>query len=168
MRIVRFELQGRSGYGILEGEQISVLWATPYDGLANTTGVMTAGAIILSVVAAATGAPVHDVHDVHAGALVALLLMALGGSVLAYLFWNAGIARLGAPRAALFMNLVPVSAMVIAALEGQPPTWVQQVGGATVILAVILASWPGRASLPVPVQTLRGVAPPPREHAACP
>ena len=38
MRIVRFELQGRSGYGILEGEQISVLWATPYDGLANTTG----------------------------------------------------------------------------------------------------------------------------------
>jgi hypothetical protein len=38
MRIVRFELQGRTGYGILEGEQISVLWATPYDGLANTTG----------------------------------------------------------------------------------------------------------------------------------
>ncbi len=38
MRIVRFELQGRSGYGILEGEKISVLWGTPYDGLANTTG----------------------------------------------------------------------------------------------------------------------------------
>ncbi len=39
MRIVRFEMQGRSGYGILEGEQISVLWDTPYEGgLANTTG----------------------------------------------------------------------------------------------------------------------------------
>jgi 2-keto-4-pentenoate hydratase/2-oxohepta-3-ene-1,7-dioic acid hydratase in catechol pathway len=39
MRIVRFEQEGRSGYGILEGEQISVLWATPYnDGLKNTTG----------------------------------------------------------------------------------------------------------------------------------
>jgi 2-keto-4-pentenoate hydratase/2-oxohepta-3-ene-1,7-dioic acid hydratase in catechol pathway len=39
MRIVRFEFKGRSGYGILEGEQISVLWATPYDGgLKNTTG----------------------------------------------------------------------------------------------------------------------------------
>ncbi len=38
MRIVRFELQGRSGYGILEGEKISVLWGTPYDGLDNTTG----------------------------------------------------------------------------------------------------------------------------------
>ena len=38
MRIVRFALQGRSGYGILEGEKISVLWGTPYDGLANTAG----------------------------------------------------------------------------------------------------------------------------------
>lgn len=39
MRIVRFEMQGRTGYGILEGEKIDVLWDTPYDGgLANTTG----------------------------------------------------------------------------------------------------------------------------------
>lgn len=39
MRIVRFEFQGRTGYGILEGEKISVLWGTPYEGgLANTTG----------------------------------------------------------------------------------------------------------------------------------
>jgi 2-keto-4-pentenoate hydratase/2-oxohepta-3-ene-1,7-dioic acid hydratase in catechol pathway len=38
MRIVRFELQGRTGYGILEGEKISVLWGTPYEGLENTTG----------------------------------------------------------------------------------------------------------------------------------
>ena len=39
MRLVRFEKEGRSGYGILEGEQISVLWGTPYNGgLNNTTG----------------------------------------------------------------------------------------------------------------------------------
>ena len=39
MRIVRFEQEGRSGYGILEGEKISVLWGTPYNGgLKNTTG----------------------------------------------------------------------------------------------------------------------------------
>jgi 2-keto-4-pentenoate hydratase/2-oxohepta-3-ene-1,7-dioic acid hydratase in catechol pathway len=41
MRIVRFELMGRTGYGILEGEKISVLWSTPYgDGLKNTVGEM--------------------------------------------------------------------------------------------------------------------------------
>jgi len=39
MKIVRFEMQGRTGYGILEGENISVLWGAPYDGgLENTTG----------------------------------------------------------------------------------------------------------------------------------
>jgi 2-keto-4-pentenoate hydratase/2-oxohepta-3-ene-1,7-dioic acid hydratase in catechol pathway len=39
MRIVRFEQMGRSAYGILEGEKISVLWGLPYDGgLADTTG----------------------------------------------------------------------------------------------------------------------------------
>ena len=37
MRIVRFDREGRTGYGILEGEKISVLWGTPYDGLENTT-----------------------------------------------------------------------------------------------------------------------------------
>src|SRR5665647_3537255 len=39
MRIIRFEMQGRSCYGILECEKISVLWGTPYNGgLKNTTG----------------------------------------------------------------------------------------------------------------------------------
>ena len=39
MKIIRFELRGRSGYGLLEGEIIEVLWGAPYDGgLANTTG----------------------------------------------------------------------------------------------------------------------------------
>ncbi len=39
MRIVRFELRGRTGYGIIEGEKISVLWGAPYDGgWTNTTG----------------------------------------------------------------------------------------------------------------------------------
>jgi 2-keto-4-pentenoate hydratase/2-oxohepta-3-ene-1,7-dioic acid hydratase in catechol pathway len=39
MRIVRFELTGRTGYGILEGEKINILWSTPYgDGLTKTVG----------------------------------------------------------------------------------------------------------------------------------
>ena len=38
MKIVRFEMQGRTGYGILEGEKISVLRGAPYDGLENATG----------------------------------------------------------------------------------------------------------------------------------
>jgi drug/metabolite transporter (DMT)-like permease len=116
-------------------------------GLANTTGVMTAGALVLSAVAVASGSTVHVPQ---AGAGAALLVMALGGSVIAYLFWNAGIARLGAARAAPFMNLVPVSSMLISLFEGQQPTGVQLAGGAAVIGALVLSSWPGRAALPVP------------------
>jgi drug/metabolite transporter (DMT)-like permease len=106
-------------------------------GLANTTGVMVAGAIALTSVALLAGAPVTVPGS---EALGSLLLMSLGGSVLAYLFWNASIARLGAARTAVFLNLVPVSSMVISAFEGEPPTWVQLAGGAVVIGAVSLAS----------------------------
>jgi drug/metabolite transporter (DMT)-like permease len=110
-------------------------------GVANTTGVMLAGAAALSLAAVAAGAPLAAPG---ADALGSLLLMSVGGSVLAFLFWNAGIARLGAARTALFLNLVPVSSMVISAFEGHPPTWVQLAGGAIVIGAVSLASLGGR------------------------
>jgi drug/metabolite transporter (DMT)-like permease len=104
--------------------------------LANTTGLMVAGAVALSLTAVVAGA---HVAVPGADALGSLLLMSLGGTVLAYLFWNAGIARLGASRTALFLNLVPVSSMVISAFEGRPPTWEQLTGGAIVIAAVSLA-----------------------------
>ncbi|MFZ5451102.1 MAG: fumarylacetoacetate hydrolase family protein [Thermodesulfobacteriota bacterium] len=38
MRIIRFHQNGRTAYGLLEGEKISVLQGPPYDGLAKTTG----------------------------------------------------------------------------------------------------------------------------------
>lgn len=128
-------------YNVLVGQHM------PRDasGLANTTGILTAGALVLAVVALLAGSTIHlPTSD----ALVSLVLMSIGGSVLAYLFWNAGVARLGAGRAALFMNIVPVSSMVIAALEGSAPTWVQQVGGAVVVGGVMLAAWPSAAALP--------------------
>ena len=42
MRIVRFEHEGRSGYGILEGEKIQLFWGTPYDGGITATGEVLA------------------------------------------------------------------------------------------------------------------------------
>jgi drug/metabolite transporter (DMT)-like permease len=106
-------------------------------GIANTAGIMTVGAIALSV--AALGHADHFiVPSISAGA--ALLVMSLGGGVLAYLFWNASISHLGPSRAAIFMNLVPVTTMVIAAFEHMPPTHVQLFGAALVIGAVTFSS----------------------------
>jgi len=82
---------------------------TDTSGIANTAGIMTTGAVALTAVALLSG-PAFVVPDLRAGA--ALLAMSVGGGVLSYLFWNAGIAKLGPARAAIFMNLVPVASMV--------------------------------------------------------
>jgi 2-keto-4-pentenoate hydratase/2-oxohepta-3-ene-1,7-dioic acid hydratase in catechol pathway len=47
MRIVRFLLEGRSGYGVLEGEKIFPIWDTPYIGLSQTGEVLTLSDVTL-------------------------------------------------------------------------------------------------------------------------
>lgn len=106
-------------------------------GIANTAGIMTVGAMALSIAAIMHGDHVV-VPTIHAGA--ALLTMSLGGGVLAYLFWNASISNLGPSKAAIFMNLVPVTTMVIAAFEHVPPNHAQLIGAMLVISAVTFSS----------------------------
>jgi drug/metabolite transporter (DMT)-like permease len=106
-------------------------------GIANTAGIMTVGAMALTMAAIMHGDHVV-VPTIHAGA--ALLTMSLGGGVLAYLFWNASITHLGPSKAAIFMNLVPVTTMVIAAFEHVPPNHAQLVGAMLVISAVTFSS----------------------------
>ncbi len=112
-------------------------------GVASTAGIMTVGALALTLAALISG-EAFVMPSFHAGS--ALLAMSVGGGVLAYLFWNIGISVLGAARAAIFLNLVPVASMVIAAFGGQPPTHVQLLGGVLVIGAVTFSSLPSRRS----------------------
>ncbi len=107
-------------------------------GIANTAGIMTAGAIALSLVAVMKGNS-FVYPTVTTG--LALITMTIGGSVLAYLFWNASIAKLGTSKAAIFMNLVPVTSMVIASFENLPPNHAQIIGALLVISAVTFSSF---------------------------
>lgn len=109
--------------------------------VANTTLVMAAGMLLLLAVAMGSGEIVH-VPSVKAGS--SLVTMAIGGTVLAYLFWNMGIAHLGAGRTSLFLNLVPVFAMLIGAISGTVPSEAQIIGGVLVISAVTIAMLPLR------------------------
>jgi drug/metabolite transporter (DMT)-like permease len=109
--------------------------------ISNTTLVMAAGALLLLGVAVIDGGQVSMPGSTAASAL---LVMALGGTVLAYLFWNTGIAQLGAGRTSLFLNLVPVFAMLSGALAGAHPTEVQLIGGLLVICGVSIAMMPKR------------------------
>lgn len=106
-------------------------------GVVNTAGVMTFGAISLSLVAIlkvdsfAMPTPLIGIE---------LILMAVGGGVLAYFFWNFSIAKLGPSKAAIFMNLVPITSMIIASIENIPPSNVQMLGALLVISAVSISS----------------------------
>lgn len=123
-----------AGYNVLSRSAMPKL-----PTLTNTTLVMSTGALLLLIVAISSGEPLA-MPGLHAG--IALALMVTAGTVLAYLFWNTGIAHLGAGRTALFLNLVPLFAMLVAAIMGTLPTMVQLTGGALVIGGVSLAMIP--------------------------
>ena len=104
--------------------------------LGNTSLVMAAGAVLLFAVAMGSGAHFSE-PGTHAA--LALAVMALGGTVLAYLFWSMGIMRLGVGRTAIFLNLVPVFAMLIEGVMGASPTSSQLAGGFLVLCGVSLS-----------------------------
>jgi drug/metabolite transporter (DMT)-like permease len=66
--------------------------------------------------------------------------LTLVAAVLAVLAWNIGIRRLGAANTALFMNLVPVVALLVAILRGYRPTAVELLGMAVTIGAIATAN----------------------------
>lgn len=79
-----------------------------------------------------------------AKASVSMAVMAIGGTVLAYLFWSMGIARLGASRTAIFLNLVPVFAMLLGIAVAASPTVAQLAGGLLVLTGVSISMLPQR------------------------
>ena len=111
------------------------------DAFANTTVMIVWSALALGAAALIWG-DAFALPGAVAGA--SLLMVALPGTVLAYLFYNAGIAGVGAGRAALFMNLVPVWAMAASAVFGANPSGSQLLGGAVVVGSVCFAMMPAR------------------------
>ncbi|MEV0843471.1 DMT family transporter [Actinocatenispora sera] len=63
--------------------------------------------------------------------------IAIASSVLAVLAWNVAIRRLGAPNAALFMNLVPVITFGIQIVRGYRPVPAEIAGAALTVAALV-------------------------------
>ena len=59
--------------------------------------------------------------------------------MLGNLLWHHGVRQLGAVIAALFMNLMPITAILITAALGTAPTYQQLIGGALVLIGIMLA-----------------------------
>lgn len=80
---------------------------------------------------------------------VAAIGMGAVGTALAYYFWNKGIAQLGAPQAAIFMNVVPLSAALFALLFGETIQFYHIISGLAIITGVLIMQVKGRKRIRV-------------------
>jgi drug/metabolite transporter (DMT)-like permease len=81
--------------------------------------------------------PTPTGHDL-AAAAPALAYIVLFGALVAVLSWNSAVQRIGAPTAALFGNLIPITTFAIAIAGGYAPNG-YELFGALLALASLLA-----------------------------
>jgi drug/metabolite transporter (DMT)-like permease len=106
---------------------------------------LSAAAGTLTIVAIAVVGDVSGLLSVPSAADVGaagwgIAYVVVFGAVVAVLGWNWGVQRLGAPGAALFMNLVPVTTFTIQAVRGTTPGPVELLGAAITLAALIAAN----------------------------
>jgi drug/metabolite transporter (DMT)-like permease len=144
----RVVVRGASVAGDLLVLAGSASWAvytvllTPYtrriDGVTLSAYTMIGGALALELLA------VPEVLRVHWSALPgmawgAILYSGLGALVIAYLFWYRGVRVIGPTRTAMYSNLQPLIALLVAwALLGEVPTPWQGVGAACIMAGLLL------------------------------
>ncbi|WP_298233720.1 DMT family transporter [uncultured Azohydromonas sp.] len=121
--------------------QLSVLEYTAYTALLAFPG-------LLAIAALASGlgwAHRPSVEAVREVAPAALYIIAIG-TVLAALAYNLGVRLLGVTTGVLFINWVPVSALVIGAVLGHVPSASELIGTGLVIAALVLVAGRMRAA----------------------
>ncbi len=121
-------------------------WVRDAASIETAAWTMTFGAAGLVAAAFVLGRPVAELADAGPVAQGVVIYMALVGSVLAYIFWQIGIAVRGPAATSVLFNLVPVAALAVAAAFGRVPGPAQLAGVAVAIFGVLLAS--GRLTLP--------------------
>jgi drug/metabolite transporter (DMT)-like permease len=120
-----------------------------YTALSATGGtitvvVVTEAAVLLGLLGTPSGGDVAAIWWQIAYVVVI-------GALAAVLAWNEGVKRLGAPNAALFMNLVPVVAFTIAIVRGYHPDGWELAGAAITVAALIGANLTSRQDSRRPV-----------------
>ncbi|MFO1322652.1 MAG: DMT family transporter [Burkholderiales bacterium] len=111
--------------------------------IAVTTYAALIGTAMLAVVAAATGDLAPPAASLRAWA--AVVFVGLFGTAVAFVWFYDGVRAIGPARTAVFINLVPVAAIVLGVLLlGEPFEVSMAVGGALVIAGVLLLNRPDR------------------------
>jgi drug/metabolite transporter (DMT)-like permease len=90
---------------------------------------------------------------VSAGAWIGTTLSALLALNLSYIVWNTAVQRLGGTQTALYSNAIPVAAVASAAIWlGEPIDRWKVLGGALIILGLVVATWLGGTRVAVLVE----------------
>jgi drug/metabolite transporter (DMT)-like permease len=108
--------------------------------LVTTAATMVIGTVFLILFALMGNHSMHELTNISTTLLIAVLFMSLFGTVLAFLFWNYGIANLGVVQTSIFFNLVPVFTVLVSVGLGQPVSLLQIIGGLIVIFGVLISA----------------------------
>ena len=93
-----------------------------------------------------------DWTGVSAWTWASLVLSALLALNVAYLIWYMGVQKIGAARTSMYSNLVPITAMTVAAIWlGEPLSRTKLLGALAVLIGVVLTRL-GRKPNPVPIE----------------
>jgi drug/metabolite transporter (DMT)-like permease len=107
-----------------------------------TALTIVGGSLVLAVVGGADMATVSWI-SLTGSAWAAILYSGLGALVIAYLLWYYGVRVVGPTRTALYGNLQPLIALLVAWLTlGEVPTTWQGLGAATIVSGVLLTRIP--------------------------
>ena len=113
-------------------------WLSP---LAATAYAALFGTLLLLPAAAIEGDLLAGASRLSAYGWLSVLQLALLGTVAGFVWWYEGVEALGPARAAVFVNLVPLFGVLLAALIlGERMEWPQLAGGALVIAGVSAGS----------------------------
>lgn len=106
-----------------------------YTALSCCAGLITI--LLANTVTSIVGVSVLPTLERITPVLFELSYLILAAGVLAVSCWSAGVARMGALNSLLFMNMIPVSAFIIAALQGKAIHPMEIYGMCLVICALV-------------------------------
>ncbi|MBE0605957.1 MAG: DMT family transporter [Deltaproteobacteria bacterium] len=93
------------------------------------------GTVLLLPAAALEGSLLSGLHRLTVYGWIAVLQLALLGTVVGFVWWYEGVERLGASRAAVFVNLVPLFGVLLSALILSESLAVSQLAGGILVVA---------------------------------
>ncbi len=90
--------------------------------------------------------PSFEVVEPNLSFWIALIYVSVGATVIAMLFWNLGVQKVGGTRSGMFLNFNPIFTAILAYLFlGETMSIMQFLGTAVVIGGVLLFNWPEAA-----------------------